>query len=440
MLFSSDYYTPNHPTPCPACKVCYHTANAIAKDTMTDIPTTPQETTDTPSQTAQASATPARKRTLDIAVAGVLVAVFVLIFVLAEVTSPRRIGLSVAYLSPAYGGVQNVWIAPINAPQEARQITFTDYGVYDFGVSADGRLIVYAQRQEPSGLHELMLYNLETRTTTQLTQCVQEEADCRTPRFRPSGEVLAYERVNTNASLNRSGVNVGLGAIRIWLLDLNDRTYFTRPLAEDTQFVGHSPEWSVDGNTLVFYASDIANPGIMIYNFSPREGDKTLKFIPSQYGTAGALSPNAQQIVFPDLTRRDDGNIYTYLRLADLDALTFGNLTEPDEPVDDTMAKYHPNGAQLLIERRYTDTRYTRGYQLYMMDIATRETEPLLIDERYTHGFFAFNAAGDWLVMQRFPLGGQADTSPQIWAYHLPTQRLTLVTDNAFHPRWLIGE
>lgn len=394
--------------------------------TSTDQPETPPK--------------PARRRALDIAAFGVIVVAFALVLLLAESTNPRRLGLSVAYLAPAYGGVQNVWVAPVNAPQAARQVTFAAYGVYDFGVSADGRFIAYAERQEPSGLHELKLLNMETRQITQLTQCERDEADCRTPRFRPNGDVLAYERVNTNLSLNRSGMNVGMGAIRIWLLDMTDPAYYTRPLAEDSQFVGHSPEWSVDGSTLVFYASDLANPGIMVYNFAPREGERTLKFIPSQYGTTGALSPNGQQLVFPDLTRRDDGSIYTYLRLADLGALSFGDLTNPADPIDDTTAKFHPNGRQIVLERRYTDDRYTRGYQLYMLDVASREVTPLLVDDRYTHGFFAFNAAGDWLVLQRFPLGGQADTSPEIWAYHLPSQRLQLVATNAFHPRWLIGE
>jgi len=347
-------------------------------------------------------------------------------------------GPLLAYLAPAYGGLQDLWLSPLDDPTQAQQITRSSGGLYDFGVSEDGQFIAYSERQQPSGLNEIFLLNLRTRQAIQLTNCVAEDADCRAPRFQPRGDILAYERMTMNSSLRAQGV--GVGAIRIWVLDLRQAPYETRPLADSDQFIGHSPLWSRDGSSIAFYSADLANPGIMVYQFANPE-DKALKFIPSQYGSVGTLSPEGRRLVFPDLTRRGEA-IASYLRLADLDALEFVNLTDPAAPIDDTDAKWSPTGETIIIARRYTDERSTRGYQLYRLDASTGQAEALVEDARYSHGFFEFNADGTQIVLQRFPLVSETgdtlnDSRPQIWLKDLQTGELRLLADNAFHPRWV---
>jgi dipeptidyl aminopeptidase/acylaminoacyl peptidase len=384
-----------------------------------------------------------RLRRFDVAMLGTALLLGLVLLVLAETSNPKRLGITVAYLAPAYGGVQDVWLAPLNDPQNPIRLTNTRYGVYDFGVNDDGSKLVYAERSE-SGQHELILLNLQTRQHTPLTTCEAEGADCRTPRFRPSvggQSVLAYERVTmaTRLGMGENATQLGMGAIRIWLMDLTTRE--TRPLADDPQFIGHSPRWSLDGGSIAFYSADITNPGIMVYNFAPAEGQKSLKFVPSQYGAVGTLSPNGTQLIFPDLIRRSDGQIYAYLRLADLQGLQYVNFSAPEDPIDDTAAEWHPNGQSVVVERRYTDDRYTRGYQLYSVDVATSAVTPLIVDDAYNHGFFAFNSTGSHLLLQRFPFappeGG--NTTPQVWVYDMATGALSLIADNAFHPRWVVG-
>lgn len=379
-----------------------------------------------------------RFSTFDLTVIGVVLALLSLIVLISLWEERVHGGAGVAYLAPAYGGVQNLWFVPIDNPAGAQQLTDSPNGLYDFGVSPDGKYIAFSERQEPSGLNEIKLLNLQTRQITQLTNCVQEDSDCRAPRFQPQGQIIAYERMTMNSDLRQQGV--GLGAIRVWVLDLRTQPYQTRPLADNSQFIGHSPLWSLDGNSIAFYSSDIANPGIMIYNFAGQD-EKSLKFVPSQYGTVGTLSPDGTRLVFPDLTRRGE-SIYSYLRIADLGALEFLNLTDPTAPIDDTDAKWSPDGQSVVIARRYTDERYTRGYQLYQLDLGTQSEQGLVVDERYSHGFFEFNQAGDQLTLQRFPLVSDsgdmlADSRPQIWLKSLSTGELSLLADNAFHPRWV---
>lgn len=373
---------------------------------------------------------------LDAVALGVVALVIVMIAFVTAQGNSRRAEATVAYLYPAYGGLQNVWFAPLADPTQAEQMTFAPDGLYDFAVSHDGDYLAYSQRIEPTGLHDIMLMNLNTRQITQVTNCVVDNSDCRTPVFRPTGRAIAYERLNTN-----TGVGTGVGVTRIWLADLSRQPYDNQPLSQDSQFVGYGPEWALDGNSLAFYSSDIANPGILVYNFNPAAGDQTLKFVPSQYGTVGALSPNGSQLIYPDLSRRPDSSVYSFLRIADLEGLDFVNFTNAEDNIDDIEAVWNPNGTSVTIVRRYTDERWTRGYQLYDVSMADQTITPLVVDAGYSHGFFSYDASGTALVMQRFPFDAESATgsNPQIWTYNLATKALEMIADNAFSPRWVYG-
>ncbi|MCU0511462.1 MAG: hypothetical protein MUE40_02725 [Anaerolineae bacterium] len=355
--------------------------------------------------------------------------------------SPQLKGTRVAYLYPAYGGIQNIWLTSYDHPADAIQVTDTPGGVYNFSVSQDGRYLAYAARDVASSLNELFLLDLRTRQVQQLTNCVAEGADCRTPQFRPDGNVIAYERANVN-NAGDPNLRLGPGAIRIWLLDISRQPYTTRPLTDNSQFIGHSPQWSQDGQTIAFFNADVTNPGIMVYNFAPTAEERSLKFIPANNGVVGSLSPNGEQLVFPDIEQRGDG-IATLLKIADLTALEFVPLTPADVTAEDSGAIWHPDGQRLAIERRYNDERYTRGFQIYLLTRATGALEPLSVDERYSHGYFEWNAPGDKLLFQRFALvdvdgvpAGEA--RPEIWVRDMLTGDLRELAENAFHPRFVL--
>lgn len=54
------------------------------------------------------------------------------------ISDPSNRSPQVAYLYPAFGGTQNVWISDIDNPDNQRQLTFSEYGIFDFDVSAVG--------------------------------------------------------------------------------------------------------------------------------------------------------------------------------------------------------------------------------------------------------------------------------------------------------------
>ncbi len=355
----------------------------------------------------------------------------------AWLLDPARQPVLVAYLHPATGGAQNVWVADIDAPADQRQLTFSEYGVFDFDFSAEGRWLAFAERMQ-SGAVTLRLLDLDSGRQTDLVDCAALKANCATPAFSPDGQWLAYQRAES------LGGRYGLP--RVWLVNLRSADYVTSPLIADGQVVGHSPVWSADSHRVAFYSADVTQPGILIYDFFPRgDDDVQLRFIPSSHGTMGTLSPNGQALIFPELSRRGD-QFFTHLRIADLAEKTFSAFTDPQGPTDDVAAQWRPDGETVAFARRYTDERWTPGHQLYLKRVSAPDDEPMPIDyaPRYTTSYFRWNRAGDKLVMQRFPLAraessGEGPARPEIWVYDLVEGQSRKITEDAFLPRWAGG-
>lgn len=377
----------------------------------------------------------------DLTVGIVVLVLIAAISLVAFFGSPARRGPMVAYLYPLDATLQDIWIAPVDDPSAARQLTQTEVGIYDFAVSPDGRSIAYSERDPETLLLDIYLLDLGTGSTRRLTNCGDDDSECHTPTFHPEGGIVAYMR----QSLNRELETVGPGVPRIWLLQLENGA--TQPLSPDQQLIGHSPQWADDGNSIAFYSADLMNPGIVIYNFNPQTGNNaTVNFIPSAHGSVGALSPNGRQLVFPDIVERD-GAYYTHLKIADLDAdpPEFTDFTDPQGPTDDIAVDWHPDGRHVTMERRFTDDRYTRGYQLYQVDMETEDIVPLLYDERYSHHYFAWNTQGTMLVIQRLQLledSGEVNRGarPEIWVLNTETGDLIQIAEQAYFPRWVTPE
>lgn len=340
------------------------------------------------------------------------------------VRSPR-----VAYLAPASGVPLNIWLADPADPAGARQITFSPSGVFDFGVSPDGSQIAFSERSSETGTSDIKLIDLETGGIRQLTNC--QDADCTTPVWRPDGRVIGYERVDYNTDIP----DIGASPTRIWLIDVTAVPATTRPLFADSQILGYGLQWSHDGSRATVF--DVNAQGILLHDFNT--GDTAI--IPSRYGSTGALSPDGTKIVFPEITL-SDGQARSYLQLADVEAQTVSLLTFPDDAIDDDAAAWSPDGDSLAVARRYTDHRFTQGRQIYLLDLETGGTSPLVVDPVYANGFFSFDPNGRQLVIQRFPQltpEGEINTAgrPEIWTYDLVTQTLTQVAVDAFHARWV---
>lgn len=336
----------------------------------------------------------------------------------------------VAFMRADADGLQQLWIASIEDPQSAEQITQAPFGVYDYDVSDDGRYIAYSQRDMTTGVSEIYLLDRRSDRVTQVTNCVMQDADCTAPSFNPNGSLIAYERV----LLNNEFSPVGIGVPRVWMIDLTQDPPATFALVENSQILGRSPQWSADGTRLAFY--DYAATRIVVYNLT-EEGDNVFDFVPTQMGVMGSLSPDGTRMVYPQI-----GQMRGYLEMADLERDISSPLYDLDLSVDDQQTAWSPDGRYVVIGRRDLSENAARGTQLYLLDTADGVISPLLIDPRYTHGFFTWNADSSRLVMQRFQqlddLGNPYNEGTlEVWTYNLETRQLTRIAEEARAPQWV---
>ncbi len=335
------------------------------------------------------------------------------------VTPPR-----VAYLAPADGAIQNIWLVDPTVPDQARQITDSSDGVFNFSVSPDGTQIAYAENHRALGTMDIVLLNLDTGAQTKLTRC--GSAVCATPVWRPDGQMIAYERSEIDPVL-------GTTAARIWLIDLTTSPVSTRPLFQDPQTLGYGAQWSADGSRIAVMDSSASL--IRVYDFN---SDQTFN-VSSRLGTSGALAPDGKRLLYPEMTTQND-EPRTVLRSADLDTGNSVIVSDPDGATNDQAGAWSPDGAQIAIARQ--DDTVARGTQIVLLDLRTNVSEPLTTDPRYSNSTFWWDPTGTQLVIYRFPLLGedmQPDplARPEIWTLDVASRALVKVANDAFMPAWV---
>lgn len=352
-----------------------------------------------------------------------------------EVVSEYRYSFTVrtprvAYLAPADSAPMNIWVADPAIPYSARQVTNSPSGIYDFGVSPDGSKIAFTEKNSGTGTMDIKLLDLETGGVEQVTNCA--DAECKTPVWRPDGMAIAYERIDLNSDLSQQ---VGASPSRIWLIDLSSQPATTRPLFDDSQILGYGVRWSQDGTRISMF--DYGSQGILVHDFL----DSSTEVIASKYGNPGELSPDGTKLIYPEVTLAED-QATSYLQIVDLVNKTIERVSNPDEPIDDDSAVWTPDGQSLIVRRRYTDERYTRGSQIYQVNAVDGSAEPLIFDTNYQNGLFLLDPTGTQLVVQRFPDAVALNDPnnpglPQIWTLDMQTKALVKVVDNAYFPRWV---
>lgn len=336
----------------------------------------------------------------------------------------------VAYLAPADGIPQNVWLVDANDPATSQQVTFSPSGIYDYAISPDGTRMAFAETNTETGTTDIKVLDLETGALEQVTNCL--EASCTTPVWRPDGNTIAYERVEYNTGVG----SFASSPRRVWLIDLTTSPATTRPLFSDTQLLGFDPQWSADGMRIAVF--DPGTAAILIYTFT----DDTISGVPSRAGSSGALSPDGTRLVYPEIPIVEGGSVRPFLRMVELATGAQTDFGTPTDPYEDSRAVWHPDGVQLAVARRYLDERYTRGYQVVLVNTATGAVEPLTDDPRYANQFFWFDPTGARLLIQRFPeldanMQPNSTGRPEIWALDLATREMMMLASNAFLPRWV---
>ena len=332
----------------------------------------------------------------------------------------------VAYLYPADGAPQNIWVVDPQNLDRARQLTNSPSGVYDFAVSPDGARIAFSERNT-SGTMDIKLIDLDSGALIQLTNC--QDSSCTTPVWRPDGGMIAYERVEHNSEFGE----VGTSPARIWILDMSSLPPATRPLFDDLQILGVNAQWSADGSRIALF--DRSSNAILVYDFTTGE----IIGIPNTSGTSGALSPDGTRLVMSEVNFIEGEPVRVKMQIADLATNEIRDISSGDDPIDEKRAQWRPDGAALAVSR--DDSRYYASTQIYLVDPDDGSSQPMTTDPLYANTFFWWNPSGTGLVIQRLPLlaSGQTDpmVRPEIWVFDVETGEGIKVAENGFLPRWI---
>ena len=104
--------------------------------------------------------------------------------------------------------------------------------------------------------------------------------------------------------------------------------------------------------------------------------------------------------------------------------------------VEDGQAAFHPTQPFAAITRRYLDERFSRGYQIFLLDLNTNQVRELVFDADYTHAALGWSADGNFLLYQRADPTGN-NRAIEIWLYDLDNDDARMLYTNGYMPRFL---
>ncbi len=334
----------------------------------------------------------------------------------------------VLFLAPASGARPQLMLHDLETGH-TEQITDEQRGLTDyFAVSPNGIWVAYVPHEEGRASN-IWAINLDTRQQVQLTNCIEVNAQCYTPVWRYDSTQLAYTRRELDTSSGWENTD------HVWLVDI--ATKESGLLFDDLTQQSRHPLWS-PATARIGVVLD--NPqGILIYDFPSTES----VFIPSQQGFVGAFSPQGDRLIYPILrTGPAVSMYYTHLEMVNLSNFDDEEIFsvpisgDAEAPLEDMAADFHPDAQKVVLTRRLLDERYTRGGQVFILDLDTMETEELIYEPIYSHGSLDWSPDGHLLVMQRYNFQAATDET-EIWVYEMATGELRQIYQDGFLPEFV---
>ena len=323
----------------------------------------------------------------------------------AQSTPPRLL-----YLAPDESGVQRIWLADPEAPQQTQPITQNAVSIYYYDVHPQGQALAYAGRERPGGPSDLFELSLADGQLTRLLACVQDQTDCREPLYSPDGRHIAFEQMFIPPDALP-------GPPQIMLLD--HASLNVQQIAE-----GRDAFWLGDGR-LAFY--DVAMLSQQIRVYDPATANTEAYDLPD--GGTVTFSPDGQRRVYSILPHAMSP-AYRQMLIGDQGGT--GRPLLPEDPAySDEAALWHPQGQRILIQRLPL-LEETAGYQFFWVWPGQNRSEALLPDADWAHLQPRFSPDGTWLAFVR----GAVAQDLQVWVYELSSGRAWPVA-NGQEARWI---
>jgi Tol biopolymer transport system component len=330
------------------------------------------------------------------------------------------------------GGRTNLWRQ--DSAGAIIQITNENSGIWDYSPLPNGQDVLVSSFDE-SGGQDLILVSISGERTV-LLDC--DNQLCRAGRWRPKGDLIAYERWALDESADAS---------QIWLLDTAEGT--TWPVETDlgadgldiTGTAGRFPRWSADGRYLAYYKPDTRVIAVVDML------EKRTTFIPANVESMGEWSPSGHQLAYTEMvlssaetvlepeeqetaSELEHSGFFAHVVVTDLATALSEDLSDGLE-VNDGMPTWRPDGEAVALGRSTGGAR-----QIWILPLGQEEAEPLTEDQFAQHTALSWSPDGRWLAFMRSNVQG-SDQSSGVWVIDANGENSLLVQEGAYIPRWL---
>ncbi len=348
----------------------------------------------------------------------------------AGVYALRPTGAQIVFIAPDDNGVDNIWIADLNTPENPRQLTFHDnqdgkYLIRDFQSARNSSIITYLRDVENDiNSRTLWLFDIETREHRQILTC-SSMLHCGSFQLHPTGMWLAYaEKVYNEGELS---------SYQIYVINLltNDVTpvysVANTLILESIRFL--YLEWLGDQDQLVFQSvnESITNT-FLVFDMSENQIIRSLD-----------LGNHHESLGYPRFS--DDSTKYAFqislgtitdAGSADykITAFTIENDYEPYRL--HYLQDWHPNSIYLLMSPVGDGMR-----AVYEYDTVNKTTNILMQNRDYlSYSNVTFNYDGSNILFNLLSYSGSLQI---IGVYNMETREEIALPLFGRNPQWVNG-
>jgi Tol biopolymer transport system component len=317
---------------------------------------------------------------------------------------------------------RQLFLAPLDG-SPSRQLTDQAGGVWDYAVDPRGEEIVYSVLRDDGGAD---LWRMDRDGAHQRLLLACPSAACLAPAWSADGQQLAYERRDVRAGAPDLDPQAG----RIWLFDLQkgkERSLFNPAVPL------HSPAWAPQGQQLAFVSPLL--PGVQVYDLD--SGD--LQQFPNEWGSPPAWSPDAADLVLPELMAAGEEFIVHLFRIHLVDGQAV-DISGDQNLVKDASPAWSPAGDWIAFGRQVLDDEQrTPGRQMWLAHPDGSEAHALLDDPMGDFFAFAWRPDGGALAYVRSDLseGPQPVPGVSVWVFDLAQGKPVVVAQRGVLPKWL---
>lgn len=342
--------------------------------------------------------------------------------------------VGIVYIGWDGAGVTQLFVVDGDGENQ-RQLTTSDYGIFDFAVAPAGGSLVYAQLRADAGSDLWLIEDEEARL---VLACPDQQ--CVGAVWAHDGGRVVYERRTLTGA-----------EPRLWWLDV--RSGESVPVFSDEALLGYAAAFSTDDRYLSFvqflppddsllppghsfgdghnHGADFASQPTQQVTVFDFESGRQLA-VPNFMNSRGVWRPGAEEVLLLDMQFL--GPSFS-AHILHVDVMTDA-VTDISQAltVEDASPAWRGDGEWVVFGRKRSQA--PMGFQLWLMRSDGSEARQLTDDANIHHGQPSFSVDGETILFQRFDITNPA-SDPSIWLYVVATGEMQEIVGAGSRPQWV---